>query len=400
MDLSFKPEHETFRDEVRKFLKDELTEELLEAGKLTASVFSEVEFSSKWHKILYKKGWIGASWPEEYGGTGWDDMQRYIFRSECASAGTPSPTAMGLAMVGPVLMKHGTQKQKDFYLPRILSGEDFWCQGYSEPGSGSDLASLQCKAVRDGDHYLVNGTKIWTTHAQHANRIFCLVRTDNSGKPQQGITFILIDMDTPGIEIKPIITLAGDHEVNQTFFDDVKVPVENVVGEENDGWTVAKYLLEFERGGGYAASLQEQARRIKSIASKERSDSGESLLEDKNFSRALNEVEIEVQAVLMTEHRIMSDISERGHPGPASSILKSRGSELKQTLDELAVTAMGYYTLPLQNEARKLGSNFEVIGPDYGVTIYPQYLNNRATTIYGGSNEVQKNIMAKFVLGL
>lgn len=400
MDLSFKQEHEAFRDEVKKFLKDELTEELREAGKLTASVFSEVEFSSKWHKILYKKGWIGASWPEEYGGTGWDDMQRYIFRSECASAGTPSPTAMGLAMVGPVLMKHGTQKQKDFYLPRILSGEDFWCQGYSEPGSGSDLASLQCKAVRDGDHYLINGTKIWTTHAQHANRIFCLVRTDNSGKPQQGITFLLIDMDTPGIEIKPIITLAGDHEVNQTFFDDVKVPVENVVGEENDGWTVAKYLLEFERGGGYAAALQEQARKIKSIASKERSDSGESLLEDKNFSRALNEVEIEVEAVLMTEHRIMSDIAERGHPGPASSILKSRGSELKQTLDELAVSAMGYYTLPLQNEARKLGSNFEVIGPDYGVTIYPQYLNNRATTIYGGSNEVQKNIMAKFVLGL
>ena len=400
MDLGFKAEYEEFRKEVRKFINDELTEELREAGKLTASVFSEVEYSSKWHKILYKKGWIGASWPEEYGGTGWDDMQRYIFRSECASAGAPSPTAMGLAMVGPVLMKHGTQKQKDFYLPRILSGEDFWCQGYSEPGSGSDLASLQCKAVRDGDHYLVNGTKIWTTHAQYANRIFCLVRTDNSGKPQQGITFLLIDMDTPGIEIKPIITLAGDHEVNQTFFDDVKVPVENVVGEENDGWTVAKYLLEFERGGGYAAALQEQARRIKSIASKERSDSGESLLEDKNFSRVLNEVEIEVQAVLMTEHRIMSDIAERGHPGPASSILKSRGSELKQTLDELAVSAMGYYTLPLQNEARKLGSNFEVIGPDYGVTIYPQYLNNRATTIYGGSNEVQKNIMAKFVLGL
>ena len=312
MDLSFKQEHETFRDEVKKFLKDELTEELREAGKLTASVFSEVEFSSKWHKILYKKGWIGASWPEEYGGTGWDDMQRYIFRSECASAGTPSPTAMGLAMVGPVLMKHGTQKQKDFYLPRILSGEDFWCQGYSEPGSGSDLASLQCKAVRDGDHYLINGTKIWTTHAQHANRIFCLVRTDNSGKPQQGITFLLIDMDTPGIEIKPIITLAGDHEVNQTFFDDVKVPVENVVGEENDGWTVAKYLLEFERGGGYAASLQEQARKIKSIASKERSDSGESLLEDKNFSRALNEVEIEVQAVLMTDIELCPTLLREG----------------------------------------------------------------------------------------
>ena len=241
MDLSFKPEHEAFRQEVRDFLDEELTDELREAGKLTASVFSEVEYSSKWHKILYNKGWIGSRWPEEYGGTGWDDMQRYIFSSECASAGAPSPTAMGLHMVGPVLMKYGTQKQKDFYLPRILSGDDFWCQGYSEPGSGSDLASLQCKAVREGDHYVVNGTKIWTTHAQYANRIFCLVRTDNTGKPQQGITFLLIDMDTPGIEIKPIITMAGDHEVNQTFFDDVKVPVENVVGEENDGWTVAKY---------------------------------------------------------------------------------------------------------------------------------------------------------------
>ena len=400
MDLSFKSEHEAFRQEVRDFLDEELTDELREAGKLTASVFSEVEYSSKWHKILYNKGWIGSRWPEEYGGTGWDDMQRYIFSSECASAGAPSPTAMGLHMVGPVLMKYGTQKQKDFYLPRILSGDDFWCQGYSEPGSGSDLASLQCKAVREGDHYVVNGTKIWTTHAQYANRIFCLVRTDNTGKPQQGITFLLIDMDTPGIEIKPIITMAGDHEVNQTFFDDVKVPVENVVGEENDGWTVAKYLLEFERGGAYAAGLKAQINKIRKIATIEKSDTGESLIDDKNFLKSLNEAEIEVQAVLMTEHRIMSDIAERGHPGPASSILKSKGSELKQHLDGLTVSALGYYTSPQQNEARIPGSNFDVIGPDYSITAFPAYLNNRASTIYGGSNEIQRNIMAKFVLGL
>ena len=301
MDLSFKPEYEEFRKEVIDFLDKELTTELREAGKLTASVFSEVEYSSKWHKILHKKGWIGSKWPKEYGGTGWDDMQRYIFASECSKAGAPSPTAMGLAMVGPVLMKYGIQEQKDFYLPRILSGEDFWCQGYSEPGSGSDLASLQCKAVKEGDHYIINGTKIWTTHAQHANRIFCLVRTDNSGKPQQGITFILIDMDTPGIEIKPIITMAGDHEVNQTFFDNVKVPVENVVGEENDGWTVAKYLLEFERGGNYAAGIQSNIEKIKQIASVERSDTGESLLEDDAFLKTLSETEIKGEVLYVDE---------------------------------------------------------------------------------------------------
>jgi len=400
MDLSFKPEYEDFRKEVIDFLDSELTSELREAGKLTASVFSEVEYSSKWHKVLYKKGWIGGKWPEEFGGTGWDDMQRYIFSTECAKAGAPSPTAMGLMMVGPVLMKHGTQKQKDFYLPRILSGEDFWCQGYSEPGSGSDLASLQCKAVKEGDHYVVNGTKIWTTHAQHANRIFCLVRTDNSGKPQQGITFLLIDMDTPGIEIKPIITMAGDHEVNQTFFDDVKVPIENVVGEENDGWTVAKYLLEFERGGNYAAGIQSSLNKVREIASIERSDTGESLLEDDAFLKSLSETEIKVQALLMTEHRIMADIAERGNPGPASSILKTRGSNLKQEVDMLTIEAVGYYTTPLQHEARQPFSNVERIGPEYALTAFPSYLNNRASTIYGGSDEVQHNIMAKFVLGL
>ena len=246
MELLFTKDQEEFRKEIKAWLKKNTPK-----TKLCSFDTPEgFEMHRDWERKLSEGRWTAVTWPEEYGGTGWDDMQRYIFRSECASSGAPSPTAMGLAMVGPVLMKHGTQKQKDFYLPRILSGEDFWCQGYSEPGSGSDLASLQCKAVRNGDHYLVNGTKIWTTHAQYANRIFCLVRTDNSGKPQQGITFLLIDMDTPGIEIKPIITLAGDHEVNQTFFDDVKVPVENVVGKENDGWTGAKYLLEFERGGG------------------------------------------------------------------------------------------------------------------------------------------------------
>ena len=225
-------------------------------------------------------------------------------------------------------------------------------------------------------------------------------RQDNTGKPQQGITFLLIDMDTPGIEIKPIITMAGDHELNKTFFDDFIVRFDYVVGEENYGWTVAKYLLEFERGGAYAAGLKAQINKIRKIATIEKSDTGESLIDDKNFLKSLNEAEIEVQAVLMTEHRIMSDIAERGHPGPASSILKSRGSELKQHLDGLTVSALGYYTSPQQNEARIPGSNFDVIGPDYSITAFPAYLNNRASTIYGGSNEIQRNIMAKFVLGL
>ncbi len=400
MDLYFKPEDAAFRDEVRAFLDEKLTPELREAGKLTTSVFTDKQWNLAWQKVLYEKGWVAPNWPAEYGGTGWTEMQKYIFASECARAGTPHLSPMGLRMCGPMLMKFGTTEQKEFYLPRILSGEDYWCQGYSEPGSGSDLASLQCKAVRDGDDYVINGTKIWTTHAHFANRMFCLVRTDNSGKPQQGITFVLIDMDTPGIKIDPIITLAGEHEVNQVFFDDVRVPVANRVGEENDGWTVAKYLLEFERGGSSAPGLWEGVEKIRAVAEGEQAGTGQRLIDDPAFSCKLADTEIELKSIEMTEHRVMAELAGGKNPGPASSMLKTKGTEMRQRLDEIAIETIAYYAGVNQMDAREPGSNVEPIGPAEGMVFMPSYLNNRAASIYGGSNEVQRNIMAKLVLGL
>ncbi|MBI1262987.1 MAG: acyl-CoA dehydrogenase [Rhizobiales bacterium] len=400
MDLHFTAEDAAFRDEVRSFIDENLTPELREAGKLTTSVFTDKKWNLAWQKILYKKGWVAPHWPVEYGGTGWNEMQRYIFSSECARAGTPQLSPMGLRMCGPMLMKFGTDEQKAFYLPRILAGEDYWCQGYSEPGSGSDLASLQLKAVREGDDYVLNGTKIWTTHAHFANRMFCLVRTDASGKPQQGITFVLIDMDTPGLKVEPIITLAGEHEVNQVFFDDVRVPVANRVGEENDGWTVAKYLLEFERGGAYAAGLNIGIEKIREVASAEKSDSGERLMDDAAFARKLAEAAIEIKSMEITEHRVMAELADGKNPGPASSMLKTRGTELRQRLDEIAVEAIAYYAGVDQRDAREPGSNVEPVGPVDGMVFMPSYLNNRAASIYGGSNEIQRGIMAKLVLGL
>ncbi|WP_293677238.1 acyl-CoA dehydrogenase family protein, partial [uncultured Phenylobacterium sp.] len=241
-----------FRDEVRTFLDEHLTPELRQAAARTTSVFTEPRYSLPWQRILHARGWVAPSWPVEYGGTGWNEVQRSIFAAECARASAPGLAPMGLRMAGPVIMGYGTEEQKAHYLPRILSGEDYWCQGYSEPGSGSDLASLQLQAISDGDDYVLSGSKIWTTHAQHANRMFLLARTSREGKNQQGITFLLMDMATPGITVKPIITLAGEHEVNQVFFDNVRVPKSGRLGQENQGWTVAKYLLEFERGGAYA----------------------------------------------------------------------------------------------------------------------------------------------------
>jgi len=400
MDLHFTGADAAFRDEVRAFLDENLTPELRDAGKLTTSVFTDKEWNLKWQKILHKKGWVAPSWPVEYGGTGWNDMQKYIWASECARYGTPHLSPMGLRMCAPVLMKYGTQEQKDFFLPRMLAGEDYWCQGYSEPGSGSDLASLQLKAVSDGDDYVLNGSKIWTTHAHFANRMFCLVRTDASGKPQQGITFILLEMDTPGIKIEPIITLAGEHEVNQVFFDDVRVPKTNRVGPENDGWTVAKYLLEFERGGAFAAGLAVGVEKVRMMASAERADSGDKLIDDPAFRAKLIEAEISVKAMEVTEHRVMAEIAAKGNPGPASSMLKTRGTEMTQAIDELAIEVMAYYAHVDQMPARTPGSNVEPVGPRHGLTAMPRYLNNRAASIYGGSNEIQRGIMAKLVLGL
>ena len=282
-----------------------------------------------------------------------------------------------------------------------MNGEDWWCQGYSEPGSGSDLASLQTRAVSDGDDYIVNGTKIWTTGAHLSNRMFCLVRTDPDAKKQEGISFILIDMDTPGIKVDPIITLAGDHEVNQVFFDDVRVPKANRVGEENKGWTVAKYLLEFERGGSaHGANLRAGLNRLRAIAEMERSDDGARLIDDESFRRRVEETDIEVTAVEFTEHRIMSQLSTGQNPGAASSIIKTRGTETNQKIAEMAVEAIAYYAQPDVIEARTWGSNVAPVGPGHTLMPMAKHLNVRASSIYGGSNEVQRNIMAKAVLGL
>lgn len=399
MDLELSNDDRAFRDEVRAFLDDNLTPELREAGRSMTSVFIDKRFSLAWQRILHAKGWVAPSWPREYGGTGWNEMQRYIFAAECARAGAPALAPMGLRMVGPCLMRYGTAAQKAHYLPRILSGEDYWCQGYSEPGSGSDLASLQLKAVGDGDDYVLNGSKIWTTHAHWANRMFCLVRTKVDGKPQTGITFLLLDMQSQGITVKPIVTLAREHEVNQVFFDEVRVPKANRLGEENDGWSVAKYLLEFERGGGSSPSLKVALHRIRALAEARHGDDG-CLLEDPSFSARLAEMSITVEAIEMTEHRVLAALSAGRNPGPASSMLKMQGTEALQRLDALAVEAVGAYAVVDQVAARQPGSNVSPIGPRDALFAMARYLNNRAASIYGGSNEIQRDIIARLVLGL
>ena len=394
MDLSLTPDERAFQDEVRAFLDEALTPELRAAGRLATSVFSEPEFSLPWQRKLYEKGWVAPSWPEAYGGAGWGEMKRAIFAAECARAGAPGLSPMGLRMVGPCLMGHGTDEQKAFFLPRILAGEDYWCQGYSEPGAGSDLASLQLRADSDGDDYILNGSKIWTTHAHYANRMFCLVRTRFEGKPQQGITFLLLEMATPGITVQPIITLAGDHEVNQVFFDNVRVRKSGRVGEENHGWTVAKYLLEFERGGGSAPGLKIALARVRSLAD------AEGLLDDPDFRARLVGVEVLVEAIEMTEHRVLAALAGGRNPGPASSMLKTQGTEAMQAIDELAIDAAGRYAGADQPEARKPGANIAAVGPAHSLTAMPRYLNNRAASIYGGSNQIQRDIMARMILGL
>lgn len=399
MDISFSTEHEAFRQEVRDFLDRVLTDELKQASAFCPGIFLDYEHNMAWHKILYQQGWVAPAWPKEYGGTGWDLMQRYIWTTETSLAGTPGTAPMGLGMCGPMLIGHGTQAQKDYYLPRILSGEDYWCQGYSEPASGSDLASLALKATTDGDHFILNGSKIWTTHAHHANRMFILVRSDDSGRPQQGITFLLLDMDLPGITVEPIVFASGTHEVNQVFFDNVRVAKANIVGEENEGWTVAKYLLEFERGGGGAARFHTALKQLRSLA-EETNASGMRLLDDASFARKLNETGVQVEAIQFTEFRIMAEIAKGGSPGPESSIMKTLGADMGQYLSELMVEALGFYATPHQPEAREVGQNVPIIGPDAGVTVFPRYFNLRASSIAGGSNEVQRNIVAKLVLGL
>lgn len=399
MNIAFSDEHEAFREEVRDFLDAELPDDLRAAERHRPGMFLDYEYNNRWHRILHRKGWVAPDWPREYGGTGWDLARRYIWSEETTRAHAPSLFPTGLGMCGPMLIGHGTAEQKATYLPRILSGEDYWCQGYSEPGSGSDLASLRLKAESDGNDYLLSGTKIWTSHAHIADRMFCLVRTRKSDKPQQGITFLLMDMDTPGITVEPIVFASGTHEVNQVFFDGVRVPKANIVGQEHQGWTVAKYLLEFERGGAGSAGHHAALARIRELAALQ-DHCGRSLLEDAAFKRKLDATEVKVQAIEYTELRIMAALSRGGSPGPESSILKNCGADIGQRLTELAIEALAWYIAPDQQHLIAPGQNLAPIGPADGVTTFPRYFNLRASSIAGGTNEVQKNIVAKLVLGL
>jgi alkylation response protein AidB-like acyl-CoA dehydrogenase len=402
MDLALSTEDLAFRDEVRAFLKQEFTPELQAAAARQAGVFSEGELGRRWQRILYERGWIAPAWPREYGGAGFTAVQRFIFASEMAEAGTPVIAGFGLQLCGPVLMAYGAPEQKVFHLPRILTGKHYWCQGYSEPGSGSDLASLQCRAVREGDEYVVNGTKIWTTHAHFANWIFLLARTASDGRPQAGITFLLLDLSTPGITIRPIITLSGEHEVNQVFFDNVRIPVSNRVGEENGGWKVARYLLEFERGGAIVAPrVMGAIRRLRSIASVERADSGRSLMDDLDFRTRVSDLEIETMAMEFTEKRVASQLSVGASIGDATaSMMKLKGAEAVQKVTGLTMEALGHYASPDQRPSLGSHADVEPIGPSYAATPTARYLNSRAISIYGGSNEIQHNIIARAELGL
>ena len=389
MELSFSSKDLEFRDEVRDFLANEYPKHVKE--KIENGEPLTREDIVDWHKSLSAKGWMGFNWPVEYGGTGWSPAQIYIFQNELGLAGCPPLIPFGVSMVGPVIYTFGNQEQKDRFLPDILNFDTWWCQGYSEPGSGSDLASLKTKAVLEGDHYIVNGAKTWTTLAQNADWIFCLVRTDNSGIKQEGISFLLIDMKTPGIEVKPIITIDGEHEVNSVFFTDVKVPVENLVGEEGKGWTYAKFLLAHERFGiaGVGASMR-QLNRLKGIISK---------LDNSELQKKVNELEVALSAIEITELRLLSALENGGHPGAESSILKIKGTEMQQNLSELFVEAAGEYAL-MYPGPHGYESNDKPAGPEYAAEGLSGFLNLRKTSIYGGSNEIQKNILSKFVLGV
>ncbi|MFT0140489.1 acyl-CoA dehydrogenase family protein [Alcanivoracaceae bacterium MT1] len=398
MDINFTAEEAAFRDEVRAFLKDKLPVDI--SRKVKEHKRLGKEDTVRWQKILNEQGWLALHWPKEYGGTGWSPIQKHIFEEECAEAGAPTVLPFGVNMVAPVIIKFGTQEQKDYYLPRILKSEDWWCQGYSEPGAGSDLASLKTRAVREGDHYVVNGQKTWTTLGQHADMIFCLVRTDPEAKKQEGISFLLIDMNTPGITVRPLITLDGEHEVNEVFFDDVKVPVENLVGEENKGWTCAKYLLTFERTGIAGVGQSKAAlAHLKQVAAQQISN-GRPLIEDPHFRRRLADVEMELMSLEMTNLRTVAAAEAGGVPGAESSFLKIMGTELRQEITHLFRTAAGPYALPFLNEALHDDFDGNYVGPEFAASVSARYFNFRKLSIFGGSNEIQKNIISKMILGL
>ncbi|MCP3719677.1 acyl-CoA dehydrogenase family protein [Paraburkholderia sp. CNPSo 3281] len=398
MDLKFTAEEEAFRSEVLAFLNDRLPQRL--ASKVSNGRHLTRDDMAQWHAILHENGWLANHWPQEYGGPGWSAVQKFIFENECAIAGAPRIVPFGVNMLGPVLIKYGSEAQKRYWLPRILDGSDWWCQGYSEPGAGSDLASLRTTAVRDGDHYVVNGQKTWTTLGHYANMIFCLVRTATDVRKQEGISFLLIDMNTPGIEVRPIVTLEGEHEVNEVFFTDVRVPVANLVGEENRGWTYAKYLLTYERtniaGVGFSVAALARLKR----AAQKITRNGKPLAEDPQFAARLAKVEIDLENMKTTNLRVIAAVAGGGVPGAESSMLKIRGTEIRQEISSLLRRAMGPYAAPFVEEALEEGYAGEAIGPIEAASAAAQYFNNRKLSIFGGSNEIQKNIISKMILGL
>ena len=407
MDLAFSPEELAFRDEVRAWIEQAYDADLRRQMSQSKNGYLDKAGQVKWQKKLAERGWAAPGWPAQYGGPTWTPSQHYIFNMEMSLAGVPASSPMGLKMVAPVIMAFGTDAQKQQHLPPILSSDIWWCQGYSEPGSGSDLASLQMKAERDGDHYVLNGSKIWTTHAQWADWMFCLVRTSQEAKPQSGISFLLLEMNTPGISIRPLPTLdgpiEGQQEINQVFFEDVRVPISNRIGEEGMGWTYAKYLLEFERGNAYAPGLMNMLKKVRRIASAEASGHGTSMIQDTDFRRKLANLQIKVEALNATELKIFSAMSSGTPVGPASSMLKLEGSETQQAITELTLEAVGIYAQPFVADtwAEMRGeTNAPRPGPDYAAPAAPSYLNYRKASIYAGSNEIQHNIMAKLILGL
>lgn len=394
MNLDFTPAEEALRAEIQAFLDNALTGEMRRQARLTAGVFAERPLAQAWQEKLYHRGWAAPNWPRQFGGPGWNPVERFIFEKECARAGAPVLPFMGLKLLGPVLIHFGTAEQQQRYLPAILSGEDFWAQGFSEPGSGSDLASLRTRAVRDGGHYRVNGSKIWTTHAHFANRIFCLVRTDPDVKPQRGISFLLMDIDLPGISIRPILSASGDHELNEVFFDDVLVPAENLVGEEGQGWTIAKFLLENERGGTFfGPGLVERAAGLgQQLASLPASDP--------LLIAALDRARIDAMALELIELQIACDLRDGADPGVRALMTKQIAAETRQTLDRIALDIYGADALqmpverPLYDQAVP-----QAIGSVEAQSAAARYLNSRAWTIFGGTSEIQLNIIAKAAFG-
>src|SRR5450755_1652155 len=392
MDLNYSPEEQAFREEVRGWLRENIPADLRE--KVSTYAHLTKDDLQCWHGILAAQGWVAPSWPKEWGGKGWDPVQRYIFEEEGGYAGAPHLLPFGLSMCGPVLLKFGTDAQKSRFLPRIYDGSDFWCQGYSEPGSGSDLASLKTRATREGDHYVVNGQKTWTTLAHYGDWIFCLVRTDTGAKKQEGISFLLIDMKTPGITVRPLILMDGGHEVNEVFLDDVKVPVENRVADEGMGWTVAKYLLGHERMNTARIGASQRAlENLKAFAAKQQKD-GRPLLDDPRFRDRLSRVEVELMALSITNLRFLDQLRGGRAPGADVSMLKIKGTEIQQALTELMMQAAG----PLAQPFAPVGQSVDF--DDFTASLAPRYCNYRKTSIYAGSNEVQRNIIAKMSLGL